>query len=71
MSATDQRQHSIAQMTTYELAQAKRDLAASLALAAPDSPVRVPIEAELSAIDAEERERACIRRANGGSGYLA
>ena len=68
MSATTQ--HSVSQMTTYELAKAKRDLAASMALAAPGSPVRASIERELAAIDAEESERASIRRANGGSGYL-
>lgn len=65
MNATDQRLHAVGEMTTYELARAKRDLAASLALAAPGSPVRVPIEAELSAIDAEEQERRRIRHANG------
>jgi hypothetical protein len=52
-------------MTTYELQRAKRDLAASLALADPGSPVRVPIEAQLSAIDTEESERERIRRGHG------
>lgn len=65
MSATDQRQHAVAEMTTYELQRAKRDLAASLALADPGSPVRVPIEAQLSAIDTEESERERIRRGHG------
>jgi hypothetical protein len=64
VSATDQR-HAVAEMTTYELERAKRDLAASLALAEPDSPVRVPIERELRAIDDEQAERERIRHGHG------
>ena len=61
VSATDQRQHAVGEMTTYELERAKRDLAASLALAEPGSPVCVPIERQLSAIDAEQQERERMR----------
>ena len=67
MNATDQRQH-IGQMTTFELARAKRDLAASLALAEPGSPVRVPIQRELAAIDAEQADRERIRHAPPAEG---
>ena len=67
MTTTDQRQH-IAEMTTYEPARAKRDLAASLALAEPGSPVRVPIQRELAAIDDEQRDRERIRHAPPAEG---
>ena len=40
-------------LTPGELERARRELAASLALARPDSPARVPILAHLAAIDAE------------------
>ena len=62
MPAEQTTDHPLAQMTTYELDRAKRDLAASLALADPDSPIRASVEARLSAIDAEQDERARIRR---------
>jgi hypothetical protein len=45
------RQHDVSELTTAELERARRELAASLALARPDSPARVPILARLSAID--------------------
>jgi len=44
-------------LTAAELDRAKRELAASLALARPGSPVRVPILARLTAIDAELADR--------------
>jgi hypothetical protein len=44
-------------MTAAELQRARRDLEVSLALAFPGSPVRMPILARLSAIDAELAER--------------
>jgi hypothetical protein len=44
-------------MTSAELQRARRDLEVSLALAFPGSPVRVPILAHLSAIDAELDQR--------------
>jgi hypothetical protein len=47
------RDHDVTALTARELEQARRELAASLALARPDSPVRVPILAQMTAIDAE------------------
>jgi hypothetical protein len=44
-------------LTAGELERARRELQASLALARPDSPARVPILAHLSAIDAELASR--------------
>ncbi len=52
------RDHDVSARTASELQRARRELAASLALTRPDSPARVPIEAHLSAIDAEQAERA-------------
>lgn len=49
----DDRSHDVSGLTVSELERARRDLQVSLALAFPGSPVRVPIRAELSAIDAE------------------
>jgi hypothetical protein len=49
----DDRLHDVTALTATELDRAKRELAASLALARPDSPVRVPILARLAAIDTE------------------
>ena len=40
-------------LTAAELDRARRELAASLALARPGSPVRAPILVRISAIDAE------------------
>jgi anti-sigma regulatory factor (Ser/Thr protein kinase) len=40
-------------LTSVELERTRRDLAASLALARPDSPVRVPILTHMTAIDTE------------------
>ena len=50
------RPHDVSALTAGELERAKRDLQASLALARPGSPVREPILAEMSAIDAEMAE---------------
>ncbi len=47
------REHDVAALSAAELEAARRELAASLALARPGSPVRVPIQARLAAIDAE------------------
>ncbi|HEV2258231.1 MAG TPA: hypothetical protein VGS06_34305 [Streptosporangiaceae bacterium] len=44
-------------MTSAELQRARRDLQVSLALAFPGSPVRTPILAQMSAIDAELDQR--------------
>jgi hypothetical protein len=45
-------------LTVGELERARRDLAASLALARPESPARLPILARMRAIDAELARRA-------------
>ena len=47
------RDHDVTMLTAAELDRARRDLAASLSLARPGSPVRTPILARISAIDAE------------------
>lgn len=47
------RPHDVTGLTGAQLERARRDLGISLALAFPDSPVRVTIEAEMTAIDAE------------------
>ena len=55
------REHDVAALTAAELEAARRELAASLALARPGSPARVPIQARLAAIDAELAGRAAAR----------
>ena len=52
------RDHDVTTLTGRELEQARRDLAASLALARPDSPARLPILAQMTAIDAELASRS-------------
>jgi hypothetical protein len=47
------RPHDAGGLTAGELDRARRELQASVALARPDSPARVPILAHLSAIEAE------------------
>jgi hypothetical protein len=54
-------------LTSDELARARRELAASLALARPDSAVRGPILAQLNAIDAELAERGGQHQAGRAS----
>lgn len=49
--------HDVTRLTTAELERARRELAASLALARPDSPSAVPTQAQMRAIDAELAER--------------
>jgi hypothetical protein len=56
------RDHDVTMLTAAELEHARRELAASLALARPGSPVRVPILARISAIDAEIAERGTPAR---------
>jgi hypothetical protein len=51
------RDHDVTELTAPELDRSRRDLAVSLALVHPDSPARVPIVAQLSAIDTELAER--------------
>jgi hypothetical protein len=52
------RTHEVGSMSAGELQHARRELAASLALARPDSPIRAPIKAQMTAIDAELAARA-------------
>lgn len=56
----DDRTYDVSGMTLAQLERARRDLEVSLALAFPGSPVRVPLVAHISAIDAElgQRQRA-------------
>ena len=56
------RNHDVTALTGRELEQARRELAASLALARPGSPAHVPILARMSAIDAELAQRATAGR---------
>jgi hypothetical protein len=55
------REHDVTALSAAELAAARRELTASLALARPDSPVRVPIQARLAAIDVELAGRTAAR----------
>ncbi|MGH3230731.1 MAG: hypothetical protein ACRDOA_19510 [Streptosporangiaceae bacterium] len=59
------REYDMTALTGHELEIARRELAASLALARPDSAVRGPILARLSAIDGELAERAAKSQAAG------
>jgi hypothetical protein len=52
------RDHDVTTLTARELDRARRQLAASLALARPESPTRAPILARIGAIDAELAGRA-------------
>jgi hypothetical protein len=52
-----QRPHDVSGLTVGELERARRELAASLALARPGSMTSVPIMARISAIDAELARR--------------
>jgi hypothetical protein len=69
------RPHDVSSLTAAQLERARRDLQVSLALAVPGSPVRVPILAEMTAIDTELARRAAAGdRArplpdNAGGGY--
>lgn len=47
------RTHVVSALTPAELERARRDLQVSLSLSAPGSPVRVPILAQMNAIDME------------------
>ena len=61
------REHDVTALTAAELEAARRELAASLALARPGSPVRAPIRARMAAIDAELAGRAAARPGLPGS----
>jgi hypothetical protein len=54
------REHDVSTLTAGELAEARRTLTASLALARPGSPIHAPILARISAIDAELAERGTL-----------
>ncbi len=57
------RDHVVSGLTDGELEHARCELAASLALSRPGSPIRTSIETRMSAIEAELAERT--RRADG------
>jgi len=59
------REHEVAALTAAELEAAHRELAASLALARPGSPVRAPIHTRMAAIEAELAGRAAARSTDG------
>ena len=52
------REHDVSALTAAELEAARRELAASLVLARPGSPVRAVIRARMAAIDSELARRA-------------
>ena len=52
------REHDVSSLTAVQLERARRELRASLALARPDSPARIPMTAQLHAVDAEIVARA-------------
>ena len=64
----DSRVHDVSAMTDSELDLARRHLMVSLNLAFPGSPVRGPILAHISAIDAELTGRASRRPAAPAEG---
>jgi hypothetical protein len=51
------REHDVSSLSDSELQRARRDLAVSLALARPDSPIRAPALAHIDAIDTERAGR--------------
>ena len=61
------REHDVTALTAAELDAARRELAASMALARPDSPVRAVLRARMAAIDDELAGRAAARPGLPGS----
>lgn len=61
------REHDVTALTAAELEAARRELAATLALARARSPVRAVIRARMAAIDAELAGRAAARPGLPGS----
>ena len=51
------RPYEVRMLAPGQLERARRELRASLALARPDSPARVPIQAQLNAVEAELARR--------------
>jgi hypothetical protein len=60
-------EYDVTALTPAELEASRRELAVSLALARPGSPVCAPIQAHLAAIDAELAERVAARPGLPGS----
>lgn len=60
------REHDVTPLTAAELDRARRELAVSLALARPASPVRAPILTRISAVDAELAVRGTPARLGAG-----
>jgi hypothetical protein len=60
------RDHDVSQLTTAELARARRELQANLTLITAHSPAHVPIQAQMQAIDRELAERAQSQEAGAG-----
>jgi len=60
------REHDVTALIAAELDRARRELAASLALARPGSPIRAPILARISAIDAELAVRGDLAQLGAG-----
>jgi hypothetical protein len=58
------RDHDVTGLTASQLERARRELQASLALVRPDSPARVPILAQMNAIDTELAGRTGERPAS-------
>lgn len=52
------REHDVSRLSAGELERTRRELAASLALVRPDPPARVPIMAQMSAIDTQLADQA-------------
>lgn len=63
----DSRSYDVSGMPAAGLERTRRELAVSLALARPDSPARVPIQAQMAAIDAELAARAALPEGLPGS----
>jgi hypothetical protein len=62
------REHDVTALTAAELEAARRELAASLALARPGFLVRAPIRARMAAVDAELAGRAAAQPGLGHDG---
>jgi hypothetical protein len=65
------RDHVASHLTDRELDHARRELTASLALSRPGSPIRAPIQAQLTAVDAELTERTCGARTPSALGLCS
>lgn len=64
MSRTDQRQHAVHEMTTYELKAYRANLEHGIAVVSEDAPTRAQLKERLAQVLAEQDERESIRRAN-------